>query len=270
MGRVKVDSVTVRYGNFNALNNLTHEFASGTATAVMGVNGSGKTTLLECIAGLIKPTMGQLDDVPAKLAYVCQHNRSSWMPLTASEVLAMGRYQERGLVGWFRHHDRAVMDQAGELLDINHLRNKNFGELSGGQQQRVRIAQGLASEPDLLLLDEPITGLDIPSQDRILGVIEEYANNGSIVIITTHHIDEARHCEEVILLANSLIASGPPSEMLTETMLRDAFGQRLLCGQSEHFEDCGMIVMDDHGHGSQPPTAHTLSPQTPGDHTHLN
>ena len=228
--------------------NVSHTFEPGTATAVMGVNGSGKTTMLESIAGLVRPTSGHIDGVGERLAYVCQHLPTTWMPLTSNEVLAMGRYRERGLTGWLRTADRAAMHTAGERLKINHLLNHSFGELSGGQQQRVRIAQVLASEPDLLLLDEPITGLDIPSQDRILAVIEDYSRRGAVVIITTHHLDEARHCDSVVLLANRLIASGNPEEMLTEERLREAFGERLLGNHRHHGHDQDMIVLDDHGH----------------------
>lgn len=254
---VHVDNLTVTFDEFDALEQVSHTFESGTATAVMGVNGSGKTTLLESIAGLIRPSSGRIDGVPERLAYVCQHLPATWMPLTSKEVLAMGRYRERGLTGWLREADRTAMAAAGERLGVNHLLNHNFGDLSGGQQQRVRIAQVLASEPDLLLLDEPITGLDIPSQDRILGVVEDSARQGATVIVTTHHLDEARHCDAVLLLANRLVASGSPEEMLTEERLKGAFGERLLGDHSHHGHDHDMIVLDDHGHHNHPGHDHT-------------
>ena len=160
----------------------------------------------------------------------------------------MGRYGKRGLLGRLRGEDRAAMRVAGDQLDVNQFSNRSFGDLSGGQQQRVRIAQVLAGEPEVIMLDEPVTGLDIPSQDRILGVIEEYSSRGAIVIITTHHLDEARHCDSVMLMANRLIASGTPDEMLTEERLREAFGDRLLGDHADHDHGQGMIVLDDHGH----------------------
>ena len=253
---MRIENLTVRFDDFNALDNVTHFFEPGTSTAVMGVNGSGKTTMLESIAGLIQPTSGRIDGVPDRLAYVCQHPPATWMPLTSNEVLAMGRYRERGLVGLLRAADRAAMRAAAERLNINHLLNSSFSELSGGQQQRVRIAQVLASDPELLLLDEPITGLDIPSQERILALVEEYSRRGAIVILTTHHLDEARHCDRVILLANRLIGSGSPQEMLTEERLRQAFGERLLGDHRDHTHDHEMIVLDDHGHHGQHRHAH--------------
>lgn len=245
---VEVEDLTVRFDNVTALDGVTHTFEPGASTAVMGVNGSGKTTMLECLAGLQKPTAGRIRGMSENLAYVCQHLPACWMPITAGEVLAMGRYGQRGLLGRLKGDDRAAMRKAGEQLDVNQFSNRSFGELSGGQQQRVRIAQVLAGEPDVIMLDEPVTGLDIPSQERILDVIDQYSSRGAVVIITTHHLDEARHCDSVVLMANRLVASGTPDEMLTEERLREAFGDRVLGDHAGHDHTQDMIVLDDHGH----------------------
>ncbi len=245
---VEVEDLTVKFDHVTALDGVTHTFEPGTATAVMGVNGSGKTTMLECLAGLQRPTSGRISAMSENLAYVCQHPPAVWMPITAGEVLAMGRYGKRGLLGRLNGEDRAAMREAGGQLDVNHLTGRSFGDLSGGQQQRVRIAQVLAGEPEVLMLDEPVTGLDIPSQERILNVIEDYTSRGAVVIITTHHLDEARHCDSVVLLANRMVGAGRPDEMLTEERLRAAFGDRLLGDHSHHDHRHDMIVLDDHGH----------------------
>ncbi|MCY4663534.1 MAG: metal ABC transporter ATP-binding protein [Acidimicrobiaceae bacterium] len=246
---VEVTDLTVTFDHVTALDGVTHTFEPGTATAVMGINGSGKTTMLECLAGLQKPTAGRIGGMSENLAFVCQHLPAGWMPITAGEVLAMGRYGKRGMLGRLRSEDRAAMRHAGEQLDVNQFSNRSFGDLSGGQQQRVRIAQVLAGEPEVLMLDEPVTGLDIPSQERILDVIDDYSSRGAIVIITTHHLDEARHCDSVMLMANRLVAAGPPGEMLTEERLRQTFGDRLLGDHAGHDHDQSMMVLDDHGHG---------------------
>ena len=253
---VEVKDLTVRFDHITALEGVTHRFGPGTATAVMGVNGSGKTTMLECLAGLQKPTSGHISPMSENLAYVCHHLPACWMPITAGEVLAMGRYGRRGLLGRLNAHDRTALQEAGEQMEVNQLLDRSFGDLSGGQQQRVRIAQVLASEPDVIMLDEPVTGLDIPSQERILNVIEEYSSRGAIVIITTHHPDEARHCDSVMLMANRLVAAGTPDEMLTEQRLREAFGDRLLGSHAHHDHGHDMIVLDDHGHHSHDPHGH--------------
>ena len=138
------------------------------------------------------------------------------MPLTTAEVLIMSRYRNLGLLRRRRPADRDVIEAASEKLAISELMKQNFGRLSGGQQQRVRIAQVLASEPDLVLLDEPVTGLDIPSQKRILQVIEEWSDSGTTVILTTHHQNEAMHCQTVVVMANRLVACGSPAEIMSE------------------------------------------------------
>lgn len=263
-----VEDLTVRFGDLTALDRVTHSFEPGTATAVMGINGSGKTTMLECLAGLQEPTSGRITGMSDDLAYVCQHLPASWMPITAGEVMAMGRYRERGLIGRLRAEDRAAMRDAGEQLDVNRLSDRSFGSLSGGQQQRVRIAQVLAGEPDVIMLDEPVTGLDIPSQECILKVIDDYSGRGAIVIITTHHLDEARHCDSVMLMANRLVAAGSPDEMLTEDRLREAFGHRVLGDHAGHDHDQSLIVLDDHGHHGHGQHAHGHDHGDHGDHGH--
>lgn len=265
---VEVSELTVAFDELTALDSVTHTFEPGTATAVMGVNGSGKTTMLECLAGLQKPTSGRISGMSENLAYVCQHLPACWMPITAGEVLAMGRYRKRGLLGRLRGEDRSAMRAAGEQLDVNQFSRRSFGELSGGQQQRVRIAQVLAGEPEVIMLDEPVTGLDIPSQERILDVIEEYSSRGAIVIITTHHLDEARHCDTVMLMANRLVATGPPSELLTEDRLREAFGDRVLGDHAGHDHDQDIIVLDDHGHHGHGHDAHDHGHSHGSGHSH--
>ena len=251
---VRAVDLTVRFGAVTALDCICHDFClghdfiPGTTTAVMGPNGAGKTTLLECLAGLLRPSSGRVAGAPGRVAYVRQQAPAGWMPLTAREVLAMGRYRARGLTGRLRAADRAVMRAAADRLDVAGLLNRPYGDLSGGQRQRVVIAQALALEPNLLLLDEPISGLDLPSQERILTVLDESAASGLAVVITTHHLDEARHCHEVLLLANRLVAAGPPEKVLTPDLLRETFGPRTLGDHRRHDHDHSLLVLDDHGH----------------------
>ena len=247
---VRAVDLTVRFGAVTALDRVDHDFVPGTTAAVMGPNGAGKTTLLECLAGLLRPNSGRVAGAPDRVAYVRQQTPAGWMPLTAREVLAMGRYRARGLTGRLRAADRAVMAAAADRLDVADLLGRPYGDLSGGQRQRVVIAQALALEPDLLLLDEPIRGLDLPSQERILAVLDESAAAGLAVVITTHHLDEACQCDDVLLLANRLVASGPPEEVLTPDWLRETFGPRTLGDHCCPDHDDSMLVFDDHGHSS--------------------
>jgi ABC-type Mn2+/Zn2+ transport system ATPase subunit len=229
--------------------------------ALVGSHGSGKTTLLSTIAGLVKPTAGSIA-VRGTVAMVTQSpDHHAWMPLTVNEVLRMGRYTARGLLGRLRGSDRAIIDDAADVLEVRHLRRRPFGELSGGQRQRVLVAQALAAQPDVLLLDEPITGLDLPSQLRILEVIANHAEDGGCVVFSTHHLAEARRVDRVLLMAGCVLADGPPSEVLVPSLLAEAFGGRLL-------RDDGLsILVDDHGHDHGEPHAPELLPHH-GIHQH--
>lgn len=255
----------VHYGAEVALAPSSFEIRRGQSVALVGANGSGKTTLLSMLAGLVAPNDGTID-VRGRVAMVTQqqhHHR--WMPLSVDEVLRIGRYSRRGLVGRFRSDDHRAIDAAANLLEIGPLRRRAFGDLSGGQQQRVLVAQAVATQPDLLLLDEPITGLDLPSQLRILQVIEEHGRGGGAVVFSTHHLAEARRADRVMLLAGCILGDGGPSEVLVPPLLAEAFGGRLIR------DDGTSIVVDDHGHDHGEPHAPELVPHHyvhPHDHEH--
>ena len=238
----------VRRGGVDAVDDVDLELAPGSSTALMGANGSGKTTLLEALAGLIAPASGSVTRGDHRIAYVRQHLPSGWMPLTAGEVVTMGRYGTAGLVGRLRSADHDAIASATDRLDVSDLLRRQFGELSGGQQQRLIVAQALASDPTVLLLDEPLTGLDIPSQERILQVIEEETARDTIVVVSTHHLDEARHCDHVVLMAGRVVAIGSPEQVLVPARLRETFGARILGDHSGHDHDHSLLVLDDHGH----------------------
>jgi ABC-type Mn2+/Zn2+ transport system ATPase subunit len=260
---VEASEVCVHFGSTVALAPTSFRLTRGTAVALVGSNGSGKTTLLSTIAGLVKPTAGAIA-VHGTVAMVTQSpNHHRWMPLTVDEVLRMGRYPARGLVGRLRASDRAIVAEAADVLEVGHLRRRPFGELSGGQQQRVLVAQALAAEPDVLLLDEPVTGLDLPSQLRILEVIAGHAEQGGCVVFSTHHLAEARRADRVLLMAGCVLADGPPYEVLVPPLLAEAFGGRLMR------DDGTSILVDDHGHDHGEPHAPELVPHH-GLHQHLH
>lgn len=258
---VAASDVCVHYGSVVALAPTSFELRRGATVALVGSNGSGKTSLLSLLAGLLTPEEGTLA-IEGTVAMVTQHrDHHRWMPLSVDEVLRMGRYQQRGLLGRIRRADRDHLDSAAELLEISGLRRRSFGDLSGGQQQRVLVAQALAAQPDLLLLDEPITGLDLPSQLRILDVIAQHAAGGGVVVFSTHHLAEARRADRVMLMAGCVLADGAPDEVLIPTLLAEAFGGRLIR------DDGFSIVVDDHGHDHGEPHAPELLPHH-GAHQH--
>jgi ABC-type Mn2+/Zn2+ transport system ATPase subunit len=249
------------------LRNITFELEEGGFLAVVGPSGSGKSTLLGLLAGLVRPTAGSISLAPGRqVAFVAQQqHQHRWMPLSVEDVLRMGRYAERGLLGRLGAADRAAIEDAARRLDVVDLRRRPFGELSGGQRQRVLVAQALASSPDLLLLDEPITGLDLASQERILEIIATETASGTAVVLSTHHLGEARRTDRVLLLAGCIVASGRPEEVLRPSLLAEAFGNRLVSSGPE------TLVVDEHGHAHDDcpdgePEAAELLPQHDHDH----
>jgi len=225
----------------------------GASVAVIGPNGAGKTTLLRLLAGLLEPSSGRCMRNCRHVAYVAQQQgRHSWMPLTVGEVLRMGCYRKRGLLGRLDAQDRRAVDEAAERLRIGHLTARTLDALSEGQRRLTMLASALVSDAPCLLLDEPITGLDGPSQRIITETVEAERNRGRLVIITTHHLEEAAVCDRVLVIAGRLIADGTPEEVLNAKTLTAAFGERAIrvAGEAPAAFD-GVVVVDDHGHPEQ-------------------
>ena len=265
---IAAHDVCVHYGTTVALAPSSLEIPGGQSVALVGPNGSGKSTLLLVLAGLLRPTSGSIERrAGTRVSFVAQHQlQHRWMPISVGEVLRMGRYGERGLLGRLGPADRRAIDEAAERMDVVDMVRRPFGDLSGGQRQRVLVAQALAARPDLLLLDEPITGLDLASQQRILDVITDETTAGTSVVLSTHHLGEARHTDRVILLAGCIVADGPPAEALRPALLTEAFGNRMV--RTDH----AAVVVDEHGHTDGDHGAGVdvsdLLPQHEHDHVH--
>lgn len=200
-------------------------------TAIIGPNGSGKSTLLHGLAGLIAPAtgtlrvMGRNPQEHGRLSYVLQSvNVPRGIPITVREAVGMGRYPRLGWFRWMGKEDRRIVEEAMERLDITHLAKRHLSELSGGQRQRVHVAQGIAQEHDVLLLDEPLTGLDITSARTIDRIIHGETAEGRAVIMTTHDLEEAQAADHVVLMAGRILAAGQPDEVLTAENLATAYG----------------------------------------------
>jgi iron complex transport system ATP-binding protein len=235
------------YGATTVLAAATFEIPAASVTALIGPNGAGKSTVLHAIAGLLGPRSGRID-VPAAarrggVAYVLQATQvNQHLPITVREAVTMGRYATVGALRRLRADDRAAVQQALEALAITDLANRPLHELSGGQRQRAFVAQGLAQGADVLLLDEPITGLDLVSRQHILDAIAAERAAGRSIVVSTHDLGDAAAADHLLLLAGRVVASGPPADVLTDEHLADAYGGHLL-----RFGD-RTLILDDHPH----------------------
>ncbi len=224
MTGIRTQEVSVAYGPVLALSDVTIDVPAGSSVAVIGPNGCGKSTLLKVLAGIVSPTSGRVDvaDRPAMVMQSTDIDRG--VPITVRDAVAMGRYADLGAFRRFRPDDWAKVHGAMERLAIDDLGDRQIHHLSGGQRQRVLIAQGLTQHAPNLLLDEPLTGLDVASRSIILDVLDEEKLSGRTMLMSTHNFQDAQRCDLVLLLATRAVAFGPPDEVLTEQRLQEAFG----------------------------------------------
>lgn len=241
----------LRYGDLVAISTSDFSIPAGQTTAVIGPNGSGKSTLLAAIAGVHKPTSGTvtvLGTTPEKarpqVAFVPQSTKvNEALPVTVREVVAMGRYPSLGFLRRFTTADRHAVDAAMERLDLIPIATRHVAELSGGQRQRVFVAQGLAQERRLLLLDEPMTALDGTSAAIVDRVVRDERDEGRTVILTTHDLSEAERCDHVVLVGGRVVSQGPPAKVLTAEILSEVYRSQVL-------EVDGRLLFDDPAHAS--------------------
>lgn len=205
-------------------------------TALIGPNGSGKSTLLHALAHLLPLAAGELsifNQAPelakTNISYVFQHQSiSQQAPLTVQKMVEIGRWARKRPWQKLNSEDQRVVKEALQRLNILDLADRQVAQLSGGQLQRVLVAQGVAATHSILVLDEPLTGLDVTSAKIIDDLIHEEPARGCTVILTTHDLDEARAADHVLLLAGSVIASGSPQDVLTQENLETAYRLRTL------------------------------------------
>ncbi|MDT0323316.1 zinc ABC transporter ATP-binding protein AztA [Streptomyces millisiae] len=214
-----------------ALRDITARLPRAGRTAVVGPNGAGKSTLLGVVAGVLRPTAGSVtrhEDAGRRPALVVQRSAAAdALPLTVRDAVAMGRWAHRGPWRPLTRQDRAVVRDCLDRLGLLDLAGRQLGELSGGQRQRALVAQGLAQDARLLLLDEPAAGVDLAATRRISAVLADAAERGVTVVQATHDLDEALRADHCLLLADGrLLAEGPPAAVLTPEALARAVGLR--------------------------------------------
>jgi manganese/iron transport system ATP-binding protein len=230
-----VQHITVRYNGRIALENMTFHLHQGERVAVVGPNGAGKSTLFKVVAGVLPPSSGDVKIYGSRphghvcIGYIPQRSQVDWnFPVTVADVVMMGRSAKLGPLNWPHKKDWEQVNHALETVDILDLATRQIGQLSGGQQQRMFIARALAQEAELMLMDEPLTGLDTPSQEGILDLLDRLKKEKVTVMVATHDLDQAAtHFDRIMLLNHRIVAFGIPDVVLRTDNLLKAYGGKL-------------------------------------------
>ncbi len=246
---LEVLELTVGYNGTTALDHVSFRLQLGERVAVVGPNGAGKSTLFKVIAGVLDPTSGEVRVAGCSpkshicIAYVPQRSEVDWtFPVTVEDVVMMGRFGRLGLLRRPGRQDRTMVHECLETVGLLDLAKRQISELSGGQQQRMFIARALAQESHLMLMDEPLTGLDMPSQERILELLDVLQRQGVTVMVATHDLNQAAdYFDRVMLLNRRLLGFGTAAAVFTTSNLRDAYGGQLRLVDTED----GLLALND-------------------------
>ncbi len=250
---ITVQNVTVTYRNgHTAIYDASFEIPRGTITALVGVNGSGKSTLFKAIMGFVPAAQGEItllgksvkDALRENLvAYVPQSEEVDWaFPVLVQDVVMMGRYGHMGFLRRPKIADHAAVDDALRRVNMTEFRHRQIGELSGGQRKRVFLARALAQDGRVILLDEPFTGVDVKTEDQIVGLLRELRDEGRVMLVSTHNLGSVpEFCDRTVLVKGTVLAYGPTETVFTHANLEHAFGgvlrQFTLGGSDLHDDD---------------------------------
>jgi ABC-type Mn2+/Zn2+ transport system ATPase subunit len=254
-----VQHITVRYNGRDALEDITFHLHEGERIAVVGPNGAGKSTLFKVISGVLPPSSGEVNIFGSRpgahvcIAYIPQRSQVDWnFPVSVADVVMMGRSAKLGPLNWPHKKDWEYVHHALETVELTNLASRQISQLSGGQQQRMFIARALAQEAELMLMDEPLTGLDTPAQEGLLDLLDTLKNQRVTVMVATHDLDQAaRHFDRILLLNHRMVAFGKPSDVLQTENLLDAYGGRLRSANGDNIlsaDDCSTDREDEHTH----------------------
>ena len=243
-------SVTYRNGH-TALRNASFEIPNGTITALVGVNGAGKSTLFKALMGFLPPATGEISILGMSVknalkknivAYVPQAEEVDWsFPVLVEDVVMMGRYGHMGFLRNPKKADLQSVTSALERVDMINFRHHQIGELSGGQRKRVFLARALAQNGQVVLLDEPFTGVDVQTEEAIIQLLREMRDEGKIILVSTHNLGSVpEFCDRSILVKQTILAHGPTNTTFTRENLELAFG-----GVLRHFVLGGSDLHDD-------------------------
>ncbi|KKW67814.1 manganese/iron transporter ATP-binding protein [Lampropedia cohaerens] len=247
---IAVDGITITYRNgHTALRDASFATPTGSITALVGVNGSGKSTMFKAIMGFERLVRGQVRvlGLPVRevvrrrlIAYVPQSEQVDWnFPVLVEDVVMMGRYGHMGVLRVPRRADHDAVQQALERVGMLALRQRQIGELSGGQKKRVFLARALAQDAQVILMDEPFTGVDVKTEEAIIALMRSLRDEGRVVLVSTHNLGSVpEFCDRTVLIRGTVLAYGPTTEVFTRENLEQAFG-----GVLRHFD---LPNADDH------------------------
>nr|WP_281825712.1 manganese/iron ABC transporter ATP-binding protein [Jannaschia rubra] len=247
-----VRDVTVTYRNGDtALHDASFEIPRGTITALVGVNGAGKSTLFKAIMGFVPTARGEIRLLGRTVkqalgenlvAYVPQAEEVDWsFPVLVEDVVMMGRYGHMGFLRRPRQADRDAVAEALRRVNMQDYRHRQIGELSGGQRKRVFLARSLAQDGQVILLDEPFTGVDVRTEEQIVALLRELRDEGRVMLVSTHNLGSVpEFCDRTILVKGTVLAYGPTATTFTHDNLEHAFG-----GVLRHFTLGGTDLHDD-------------------------
>lgn len=260
---VELKGVTFGYGERPVLEDINLHLHPGQFAALVGPSGAGKSTLLKLILGTLQPRRGEvlidgqvLAGRPApQVGYVPQLETVDWnFPVTVEEVVLMGCTRRSGVWPWPKAADRQQMQGVLEELEIAHLARRHIRNLSGGQQQRVFLARALIADPDLLVLDEPTSGVDMRTTENILHLLGHLNQQGITILMTTHDLNlAAAHVPWVVCLNRQIIAQGRPEEIFTTEILNQTYQGDMVVIRQE-----GMLFVQQRPHGH---TYHDVVPE---------
>ncbi len=249
-----VDNLTAGYpGDRHALKEVSFRVKSGERIALIGPNGAGKSTLFKAIAGLIPFTTGSISvferdchSSHSRVGYVPQHNEIDWsFPVTVYDVIMMGRARHNRWLPWARSSDHQRVQELLKQLSLMPIAQRQIGELSGGQKRRVFIARALAQETQVLLMDEPFTGVDTAAEHEIMETLDTLTEEGITILLATHDMGKAaNHFDKVALINRRLLAYGMPEAVMQPDVLRQAYGGALTVFRQGNET---ILIADDHG-----------------------
>ena len=235
------NNLSVHYDNRSALRDVSFAINRGEITALLGPNGAGKSTLLKVLAGMIPPSHGtavfegkELNGPETRITYVPQRSSVDWkFPISVMECTKLGLAQSRSRWKPFSRSDNAKAMEALQYVGMDHLSGAQIDALSGGQQQRMFIARALLNEGDVLLLDEPFTGVDVPTQEMLVEMLADVKSRGTAIMYATHDLAQAaRTADHAILLNGEIVAQGTPAEVFQKDQLLRTFGGNIVSVES--------------------------------------